>query len=135
MKLKPLLAILIPLMVMAGWISIQAYHSQKSSWVQLKVTGYDPRDLLSGHYLRYEVVYGPRGKCKDFKSQTKYCQCLEITDSDNMAKSYWLGSCYERPKNCYLYLKGQCQHGRFTAGIERYYFPEEFKKLLKTLSS
>jgi len=77
------------------------------------ITGYDPRDLLSGDYIVYSVQYPVSSICEGAQSnQTAYI-CL-----DNMTFSF------ERDPSCQHYLRGVCYYSRFVAGIERFYIPE-----------
>ena len=49
------LAFLIPAIALASWVLVLSH--ERSSWDEVKVVikGYDPRDLLSGHYIQYEI--------------------------------------------------------------------------------
>lgn len=83
--------------------------------VTLSIEGYDPRDLLSGHYLTYRVIYGVNDVCNDnkYRSKKEGFICL---DSKKFS--------YNRPYNCNLFIKGICKYKRFIAGIERFYIPQ-----------
>lgn len=124
-KLVPLFAIFVPILAMAGWIGYH-YTMKGSPSVELEITGYDPRDLLSGHYLEYRVQYGEKGECKRVAQQApNLCMCF---DKNVPAKASWLGVCTYLPQDCHLFIKGQCKSGQFKAGIERFYFPERYTK-------
>ena len=139
MKTKNLLAIVIPLLVMAIWMGTHTYHKYTAPTVLLKVTGYDPRDLLSGHFLRYQVDYGSLGTCKNISlsqaNREPICQCLEKDSKTNISKSSWSGVCTDKPSdNCSLWIRGVCDYSSlFTANIERYYFPEKYTTVLQTI--
>ena len=86
--------------------------------------GYDPRSLLSGHFLTYRVLY---------PSQTK-----EICPTDFRPSVYVClktkGVSFKKVPYCKPFIKGECVLGRFKAGIERFYIPEkDAKKLDKKL--
>ena len=49
----------LPLAVLVAWTGYHTISSRIGTEIILKVAGYDPRDLLSGHYLTYNVVYEP----------------------------------------------------------------------------
>lgn len=120
-----LVAIVAPLLVMLAWVASLVLHVRTGAEVELRITGYDPRDLLAGHYLRYQVDYGNSFACTSGES---VCLCLR-QDENGMAYAETAGTCLEN-QGCALPLKGECQHGRFIAGIERFYFPEKHGKTL-----
>lgn len=127
---KAWLAVLAPLAVMLGWTGYHATVIARGVTVRLRVEGYDPRDLLSGHYLRYRVDYG-LDACAGH-SQPAPCLCLERAGGGVPARATWAGRCEERP-DCPLWLRGRCSYTRFEAGIERYYFPETLATPLATV--
>lgn len=43
------------LLVFGGWIGVEQF-ARKGAQLRLPVEGYDPRDLLSGHYVRFRLV-------------------------------------------------------------------------------
>ena len=47
------LVVILPVAAMALWLISLNVALTRAREVTLAVTGYDPRDLLSGHYLRY----------------------------------------------------------------------------------
>lgn len=138
----PIIAVLFPLLLMLIWLATLYMVNILGTEVRFKITGYDPRDLLSGHYLRYTVDYGipPLSLCsgESFDSLTRsltsrsasQCLCFAKPNIKENNKAFWAGNCEDRPQECDLYLEGRCEYGRFLSGIERYYFPEQFKKLL-----
>ena len=87
----------------------------------LKVEGYDPRDLLSGYYLRYRVAYG-MDICQEY-GQNPVCICFGprqgVAHQVDPAPS-----CNMAQMSCNIFIKGRCDGHRFKAGIERYYIPE-----------
>ena len=121
------IALLFPLVVMLGWVSQIVIQRQFGEEVELPISGYDPRDLLSGHYLTYRVEYGNIGSCGNRSFDEAMCLCLE-KDSSGKAIGTQLSSCEET--SCRLFLKGNCRYGRFEAGIERFYFSESHQKAL-----
>src|SRR5690606_16954027 len=55
MNRSALFAIAFPLAVMGAWLARLDWLERSGTPVQLAVTGFDPRDLLAGHYLTYTV--------------------------------------------------------------------------------
>jgi uncharacterized membrane-anchored protein len=125
-KRLQIISIFLPVLVMGAWIGSVALHRTSGNIARLRVVGFDPRDLLSGHYLRYQIDYGESPvTCQ---SADDWCLCLKV-DQQGLARMEHQGRCSILP-GCELRLRGQCQNERFTAGIERYYFSEEFRKEL-----
>ena len=59
-------ALVLPLAVLtiwSGWLGITRGIRQE---VVLPIQGYDPRDLLSGHYLRYQIKWD-QANCNQFE--------------------------------------------------------------------
>jgi len=128
-KLPALAAVGLPLLAMGGWVGSLEYDIKTSPQIQLPITGYDPRDLLSGHYLTYTVTYGrdvcPRGGPSEH-DEVERCVCFGTTSDKSKTQASWIGECGDRPSGefCRAHLKGTCQYGRFNAGIEAFYFSE-----------
>ena len=120
-----LLALLLPICVLATntWLS----HQQKTQGdtITLPIQGFDPRDLLSGHYLTYDINYGISGENGCPTSHIEAIACLQperqIFPSD------------ELPDSCTQYIAGTCNDdAQFIAGLERFYVPEQYAKQLET---
>lgn len=117
-----LAAILLPVLVLAGWVARLETRARSGKDVWLAVEAYDPRDLLAGHYLTYRVDYGI-DPCQGMPSRDEpSCLCL----SDEVpARATWSGSCSNVPAECTL-VEGRCSWSRFEADIERFYIPEQY---------
>lgn len=63
MKTKILMAL--PIIVLFCWVSALQLSRSTAEKIVLPVSGYDPRDLLSGHYLRVRVRYPENSRYKD----------------------------------------------------------------------
>jgi hypothetical protein len=121
-----LAVIFVPLLAIAGWIGSYMMHVANSATYELAIRGFDPRDLLSGHYLRYQVDYGMPITCE--KVQTNWCVCLKPGEDNDVASGIWQGDCSDA--RCDTPLKGTCRYGRFTAGIEQFFFSEQYTREL-----
>ena len=56
-RLAALLALALPLVGLAGmWASTENWHRQGTDWL-VPVEGYDPRDLLRGHYVEFRYAW------------------------------------------------------------------------------
>lgn len=118
------MSIVIPIVAMAAWLS-SVIFLEKGATVVLPIAGYDPRDLLSGHFLSYSVEYG-MSACDITPNEESdaRCVCLSKPKAPEKSKATWAGHCSELRDTCSLYLRGECQGRRFIADIERFYFDE-----------
>ena len=56
-RLIQMIALALPLAGLAGlWASTEHWHRQGTDWL-VPVEGYDPRDLLRGHYVQFQYVW------------------------------------------------------------------------------
>lgn len=109
-------ALMIPIIALSVMAGLRHYRQSSGQEVILPIQGYDPRDLLSGHYLRYSVDYGVVESCT-YSHTGPAVICLRPDSAFRMGT--------EAPYNCEVFIRGRCKTGRFVAGIERFYIPEE----------
>lgn len=114
------IALIIPVFALAFLVGYKNFILSKGREVTLPITGYDPKSLLSGHYLSYQIDYGVKDLCHN-NAKVGYI-CLDT----KMFSHHW-------PENCPLIIKGTCKGSRFHAGVERYYVPETKVKRLENL--
>jgi len=81
---KQLSAVLLlcPFLVLAGWSMYYLSFTKKAPEVVLPIRGYDPRNLLSGHYIQFQIDWASadchqadwNGVCPrtDFKGVDRY---------------------------------------------------------------
>lgn len=117
-----LMALIVPIVALAFLVGYKEYTLSTGREITLPITGYDPRDLLSGHYLIYRVNYGVKGICNNNGHSKVGYVCL----NPKVFTYHW-------PDNCHLMIRGVCRYDQFNAGIERYYVPEEEAKRLEDL--
>jgi uncharacterized membrane-anchored protein len=121
---KVLGVLILPFLVMLSITLWRAYTFNVGQRIILKVQGYDPRDLLSGHYVVYRVDYGNANMC--YGTATSFPKagyvCLDHLKHPEFS--------YSRPRSCRSFLKGRCRRGEFTAGIEKFFIPEADAKPL-----
>ncbi|MFW7380262.1 MAG: GDYXXLXY domain-containing protein [Oligoflexus sp.] len=130
-KIWAAMAVFLPIAALSFWLMDVHRSAQNSLRIRLPIEGFDPRDLLSGHYIRYQINYGSTELCQQEDApDVETCVCL--SQHGKWHEADWAGQCSLRPPNCELYIKGHCDH-RFTAGIERYYIPEELSPWLQIL--
>ena len=78
MKKNLLLAVLfLPLICLIGWTIFLTASRNQGKDVKVAVMGYDPRDLLSGHYIQYQIDW-KRTDCSQFPEgecpREKFCK-------------------------------------------------------------
>ena len=123
------LAVLFPFVLLLAWtISVQMSHDRGDVF-RLKIVGYDPVDLLSGHYLRFRYDLGKVDLCKDIPNKMATCACLKPAEQGTMEAEY-SGGCESLQTSCQTILRGNCQDNTFLTFSERFYFPEEYTSVL-----
>ncbi len=113
------IALFLPLGIMLAWILSNIFMIESGTSIRLRVQGFDPRNLLSGHYLEFSVDFGQRIACE---KDTDICLCLK-KDSAGFHIFESKVSCLAN--SCAVKVRGSCESGIFRTGIERYYFGEE----------
>lgn len=78
------LALILPLLVLGGIILKNERDIASAKTWRVKITGYDPRDLLYGHYLSFRFDWGKsqtRGTCAAGQS---CCLCLDAQNGSTI---------------------------------------------------
>ena len=63
-----LIAFALPLVALMIWTAGLYVQRHSGQDVRVRVTGYDPRDLLSGHYIQYQIDW-KNTDCVQFENQ------------------------------------------------------------------
>ena len=117
-------SLILPIAALLFLTVFKAYSLQSGLRFILPISGYDPVNPISGHYVTYRVDYG-NNTCQDdsFKNDQESCICLKLGEA---ATHYYVPNCQKTLlKDCDAFLKGKCNYGRFEAGVEEYFIPEE----------
>jgi uncharacterized membrane-anchored protein len=125
-----------PLLVLLLWTGKLESQRRQGRRIEVPIVGVDPRDLISGHFVQFHLDLGADDPCKNPKSQAisdekPVCVCWRSGDS--VANIESVKFCQGEAPSCELLMRGQCEGLRFSAGIERFYIPEEDAKYLHTL--
>ncbi len=110
-----ILALIFPIVALLSLVAYKRYHQISGQEYTFPISGYDPRDIFSGHYLTFKVEYGVDGICEGeyFKIPRAAFVCLETKKFS-----------YDLPEGCSQFIRGVCQFERFEAGVERFYVSE-----------
>lgn len=132
---KAALLLFIPVMILLGWvISVQTAVSTGTQIV-MPVQGFDPRDILAGHYLQVSVDYSSfknecprREDCQSKKTRCKseYWKKTEAFFCPDTGKIV-----LNKPADCTVFIKGVCHYGLFFDNISRFYIPEKLSRPLE----
>jgi uncharacterized membrane-anchored protein len=115
-------ALVVPIVSLVGLAGYKKYILSFGEEIRLPVSGYDPRDLLSGHYLIYRIDYGVNDVCGEKPNSRDAFVCLEPRRFS-----------YDAFENCRTLIRGTCMAGRFEAGIEKFFVPEEMARKLEEI--
>lgn len=123
-QLRLVAALLFPIVVLAANTWMYQQQREAGETFTFPIEGFDPRDMLSGHYLFYKVNYGVAASNGCPTSDLAAVLCLRpekrVYSSD------------ERPTSCEIYLQGECDASAvFTSGLERFYIPQEYASQLE----
>lgn len=119
-----IISLLLPILALLFLTLFKAYSLQSGIRFILPISGYDPVNPISGHYVTYRVDYG-NGVCENTSLERNATSCICLKQEEG-ANHYFIPYCEkDLIKNCNAYLKGKCSFGRFEAGIEEYFIPEE----------
>lgn len=123
-QLRLVAALLFPIVVLAANTWMYQQQRKASETFKFPIEGFDPRDLLSGHYLFYNVNYGI--------PSVNGCPTSDIAAVLCLRPEKRVYPADERPNNCEVYLQGECDASTaFTAGLERFYIPQEYATKLE----
>ncbi len=127
------LALAFPIVLLAGLTAWKQARVMIGTTVVIPISGFDPRDLLSGHYLTYRLDLSSGGAdvCQSpeprdgSEEEVRVCVAAEhglMTAARRVAS-------WETPDapgpDCAVLLRGRCEGGRLVTGMERFYVPEE----------
>lgn len=121
-------AVVFPIVVLFGLILSKQLRLSQGNQVLLPIEGFDPRDLLSGHYLTYRINYGASAGCYRGQGdgQKLYACLYEVSGSEGQYRARFISHDSLADSDCGLFIAGRCENGRFTAGIEKFYIPEQY---------
>ncbi|MEO5326759.1 MAG: GDYXXLXY domain-containing protein [Magnetococcus sp. THC-1_WYH] len=123
-KIRIILSLMIPILFLSGLVANRQWIRHHGIEVRLPIEGFDPRDLLAGHYLTYRINYGV-AVCSNSRPKTIPDNPGEIPAHVCLTPlSFKFGN--NRDPECHITIRGTCRGQQFLAGIERFYIPESY---------
>jgi hypothetical protein len=121
-----LFAVVLPLLAVGlGIVRAELFHRSARDYV-FEIAGYDPRDLLRGHYLQFRLRVEPLPEREPCDASVADC-CLCLTRSSADAVPYAeRASCVTALASCDGAL-----HTRYLDEPQRYYVPEHEARALE----
>ncbi len=119
-------ALSLPFLSMGVWVIWLFISLSAGKEAVLPVSGYDPRDLISGHYLTFTVDYPGGNTCSEenYEEEEKSCYCItSLGKNSEVTEGYFTPYCTE-DNSCIMFIKGTCRYGTFDAGISRFFINE-----------
>ena len=77
----------LPFFLLLAWAVGLHYQMMTMSEVTLPITGYDPRDLLAGHYIRYQIDWN-KADCQQFDNNICPKEAFQNGRQKNMHRFY-----------------------------------------------
>lgn len=132
----------LPIIAMALLIGVHSYNKETGTEWRIPVAGYDPRDLLRGHYLTFRYDWNWAKNMNTACSGKECALCVqEATPSNSYNPKIYMTSLAVAEKQCSSFIQGySSRSNQFEIGtkegygMRRYYIPEaEASKLDKLL--
>lgn len=123
--------LILPVVAMVFLIGFHTVKRESGDEWRIPVTGYDPRDLLSGHYLDFRYDWNWNDKDGDHSCNEDDCRlCLiEKIPGHRYNPEVYTSSPFIH-RTCATFIKGHSRYGRFVIGkkngdgLRRYFIPE-----------
>jgi uncharacterized membrane-anchored protein len=110
------------LLVFGGWI-VALSAATTGEQVKLPVEGYDPRDLLSGHYARFRLIAEREARAFVPPSLSESSGPVEFC-AESSADRLHVARYREGGEGCRYVLRGQLSHGFVEFDVNRFYVDE-----------
>ncbi len=104
-----------PVVAWTLWVMAAQFGVMNGTRVVLPVRGFDPRDILAGHYLAVGADYS--GFESDCAAGNKSGEAHFCPDTRTVR--------FGRDAECAGFIRGWCKQGVFHDGAERFYIPEQ----------
>jgi uncharacterized membrane-anchored protein len=122
-------ALIFPVICLVGLTIYKAAKVASGREIIIPITGYDPRDLLSGRYLTFRLDLNNDSLCDDeYYNYSPIHVCLRQSENNEIESNATNG--VTAVSGCDAVITGKCENGIYSAGIERFYIPEEYSTKL-----
>jgi hypothetical protein len=113
------MAVLLPILLLAFVLGRAEWQLASSRTWHFAIRGYDPRDLLRGHYLRFQLAVSPDetlSMCTVGEANCCYC----LSAGQDVAARVALATCEMAQRSCDAFVRTAPLHA-----LHRFYIPEE----------
>ena len=119
-----MIAVLVPILGVVVMVGRAEFGRQAGTTWRIPITAYDPRDLLRGHYLRYQYVFDWQGEdsCGQGSAERPAagcCLCLAASGGLDRPPRVRQIQCDETEPSCDCVLQGSA-----VQAPQRYFIPE-----------
>jgi len=119
---RTFLSLALPIVALVAMIGQAELNQGRGEIWEIKIRGYDPRDLLRGHYLAFRFDWNwamDHGAC----TGGDCCLCLTKVNGSRTNPQVKAMSC-SLAETCDARIRGMMGAGEFVTGYERYDIPE-----------
>lgn len=121
-----LICLIIPFLIL-GFIALSNFHAHNSGTLwRVEISGYDPRDLLHGRFLRYQIDWDEYGNVAYHKNSDK-ALCLNPTEKNKLQPKITYLS---ESKNCKSVIKAGPDYINWNKRDRRFQIPEKYADTL-----
>ena len=120
------LALILPILLLVFMVGRAEWHLAHSKPWFFSIRGYDPRDLLRGHYMRFQLNVTPDETLERCDIDDPAC-CYCLDDRARFEAHVTLATCETARLTCDDYVRTQPLHS-----LDRFYIPETGRRELET---
>ncbi|MFN3604184.1 MAG: GDYXXLXY domain-containing protein [Leptonema sp. (in: bacteria)] len=126
---REILFFLFPLGIIIFYVFFSYYRYAKSeSFVYFPIQSYDPRDLIKGQYLEFNVIYADTSYECDREQNTK-CGCIEFKEDKNFQIIGFISNIHDcNVTQCQPKIQLKCRNQVYTIPHHKYFLSEEKAK-------
>lgn len=114
-----IVAVVLPILLLVGMVGRAEWQLAHSKTWNFAIRGYDPRDLLRGHYMRFQLDVSPSATLDACaRGAPDCCYCLE--PGEGLEAHVTLARCETAADACEDFVRTEPLHD-----FDRFYIPEE----------
>jgi uncharacterized membrane-anchored protein len=121
-----LIALTLPFLVL-GYLSLMNHKAQNSGteW-RVEISGYDPRDLLHGRYLRYQIEWRKHGTSTNASKATEKSLCLTPKSKNSLVPMAKMIDNARDQGSCTSLISAGKNANNWNLRMRQYYIPESY---------